>query len=241
MSAHAREELNDAWRAYRDASVGGPGAAAAAEVTRLKAAVVEARAAAATAAAAANTAKHLIDTLSGAGGAAAGSAPPPSASSADARAANARALADAKASYRVAHATMMEARGRAATASANADAALAALVEGFTAWHAAHGGGALSATGARRAGLGASLRSTGLGGVPGGEDALDEAEAFERLERDRVAAIDPDSLAFFAATKRLREAAATGGSGGGSGGGGGGGGGGAAATTGTLRSMVRAR
>lgn len=38
-------------------------------------------------------------------------------------------------------------------------------------------------------------------------DVLDEAEAFDRLERERVAAADPDSLAYFAASKRLRQGA----------------------------------
>ena len=35
-------------------------------------------------------------------------------------------------------------------------------------------------------------------------DALDVGEAFDRLEMDRVAAEDPDSLAYFHAQKRFQ-------------------------------------
>jgi hypothetical protein len=48
---------------------------------------------------------------------------------------------------------------------------------------------------------------SGGGGAGFGDDALDDGEAFERMEMERVVGTEPDSLAYFNATKRLRQGA----------------------------------
>lgn len=72
-------------------------------------------------------------------------------------------------------------------------------------------------SGARQQGFGAtatydwttsSAGGPGNGGAGGaGDDALDDAEAFEKMEMERVTAAEPDSVAYFSATRKIRQGA----------------------------------
>ena len=83
-------------------------------------------------------------------------------------------------------------------ASKEVDAARRLLLDAFEAWVA------------KNSTLGGISRGDGFGddtgGLEGGEeeDPLDFGEKFDQLELARVAAADPDSLAFFNAKKNLR-------------------------------------
>jgi hypothetical protein len=46
-----------------------------------------------------------------------------------------------------------------------------------------------------------------VGGLDGGGDVLDDAEAFEKMELAKVTAVEPDSAAYFTATRRIRQGA----------------------------------
>jgi len=68
----------------------------------------------------------------------------------------------------------------------------AQLLSEFDLWFTAQGGG--DGEGAEAA----AVTATDDG------DVLDDGEAFDRLEMERVASQDPDSLAYFNAQKRMR-------------------------------------
>jgi kinesin family protein 6/9 len=187
-SSSPARDANVAWKRFRESSTGA-GPSLVARITALRKELAVHRDAATAAAKAVNVAKERLDALS---------VQTRTATSEEQRIALARQVSETKAAYRSAHAVLQEERRLFQEAEAGVDAASVELVKAFEAWH-------LSATGD-------SLRPTALSGqfagfnTDGGkEDELDEAEAFERLERDRVASVDPDSLAFFTATKRLRQ------------------------------------
>ncbi len=78
--------------------------------------------------------------------------------------------------------------GAVAQASEELDNRRAGVLEAFETWFAAN----------------APAEAKGGPDVDDDGDALDVGEAFERLEMDRVAAEDPDSLAYFHAQKRFQ-------------------------------------
>lgn len=191
----SRDEVNELWRRYRSVESGGPGAAAAASIGIHKAKLHGLREAVNACALAVNAAKTRIDTL------AATQQQQQGAGSEDARASLAKSLVEAKTAYRSQHSRLQSTREELSAVVATVDRLTAELIDSFERW-AQHGGSGGSGLMGRERGM---LLGTLSPRVGGGEDVLDEAEAFERLERERVAAIDPDSLAFFSATRGLRQ------------------------------------
>lgn len=194
------------WSRYKGA--GGAGAGAAAALGRAKDKAAASKQATATAGKEVNSCKARIDALTASGSAA-----------------DAATLPEAKLLYRGAHARYTAAKAEADRQAAAADALAAELVAGFERWlvqqgmlPASSGGGMgmdggdaagdmaafLSGTGTGTGtGASAGINYLGLGGA--GEEPLDEGEAFERMERERVRKSEPDSLAFFNATRLLRQ------------------------------------
>ena len=100
-----------------------------------------------------------------------------------------RAGRDAKRDYRDAHGAWLAARRDHAAAALDVDATKAQLVDDFQQFFAQ------------------LQRRAGLAEEAGPGDKLDDQEAFDKLEMERVAAQDPDALAFFRAQKTRRATA----------------------------------
>ena len=100
-----------------------------------------------------------------------------------------RAGRDAKRDYRGAHGAWLAARRDHAAAALDVDATKAQLVDDFQQFFAQ------------------LQRRAGLAEEAGPGDKLDDQEAFDKLEMERVAAQDPDALAFFRAQKTRRATA----------------------------------
>jgi len=100
-----------------------------------------------------------------------------------------RAGRDAKRDYRDAHGAWLAARRDHAAAALDVDATKAQLVDDFQQFFAQ------------------LQRRAGLAEDAGPVDKLDDQEAFDKLEMERVAAQDPDALAFFRAQKTRRATA----------------------------------
>ena len=122
-------------------------------------------------------------------------------------------LKDAKKAYKSCFEQMQQSKGVAMEAQAKANSLKAALASGFSKWKGngdggaratmGKGGGAPTA-GSMMTGKGEEPYPSGGGGGGGGGDQLDDQEAFDKLEIERVLANDPESLAFFHAQKTRR-------------------------------------
>ena len=111
-------------------------------------------------------------------------------------------LREAKRSYKNGYETLQRTKTAVTQVQAALDAAKIDIANGFSAYTGSSGkyfagnGGGNNQT---QSSMGAS---NGMGGTGGDKDGeLDDQEAFDRLEEDRVMASDPDSLAFFHANK----------------------------------------
>ncbi|KAJ1407251.1 hypothetical protein B484DRAFT_403869, partial [Ochromonadaceae sp. CCMP2298] len=122
----------------------------------------------------------------------------------------AKEIKDAKQAYRNCFDQMTKHRKAAMSAQVRAEELKIELGRAFNHWDT----GPLSPTGGL-GGMGSSMMggSMGMGGMrspgTGGEeehdlDQLDDQEAFDKLEIERVLASDPESLAFFHAQKTRR-------------------------------------
>ena len=122
-------------------------------------------------------------------------------------------LKDAKKAYKSCFEQMQQAKGTAMEAQAKANSLKAALASGFSKWKGNGDGGARATMGKGGAPMVSSMMSGkgeepfpggGGSGGGGGGDQLDDQEAFDKLEIERVLANDPESLAFFHAQKTRR-------------------------------------
>ena len=112
-------------------------------------------------------------------------------------------LKDAKRAYKSCFEQMQQAKGAAMEAQAKANSLKAALATGFSKW--------AGTSGAAKSNFGKNTLSAVSGNGKGDEeglaasgDQLDDQEAFDKLEIERVLANDPESLAFFHAQKTRR-------------------------------------
>jgi kinesin family protein 6/9 len=103
-------------------------------------------------------------------------------------------LREAKRSYKTAFDQMLKFKGAVSQAQLSADNSKTRLTASFAAW---------SGTGAAPASSSGDFAAS-AGGAGGDTDQLDDQEAFDRLEEERVLSNDPDSLAFFHAQKTRR-------------------------------------
>ena len=101
-----------------------------------------------------------------------------------------RELSAAKKSYRALYQDLRNAKGDLAEAANQLDALKAQLLADFEDWYSAQTGGN------EEKDLSADLEEDG--------DVLDDGEAFDKLEMEKIAASDPDSLAYFNANKKMR-------------------------------------
>lgn len=101
-------------------------------------------------------------------------------------------LREAKATYKNGYEQLQKLKVSVLQAQLSADAVKSQLTTQFSAWNAGNGGGGKD----RRFGATATAEN--------GSDQLDDQEAFDRLEEERVLANDPDSLAYFHAQKTRR-------------------------------------
>jgi kinesin family protein 6/9 len=98
-------------------------------------------------------------------------------------------LREAKAAYKSCFEALQRAKGEALEAQAKANGLRAALASSFSRWNKGPG----------------PEKTSSVTAAPGPEgDQLDDQEAFDRLEIERVLADDPQSLAFFHAQKTRR-------------------------------------
>jgi hypothetical protein len=139
-------------------------------------------------------------------------------------------LAEAKRVYRAAVETLAAKKEACAQLQEQLAALMAAMVRDFETWYASMTGrlppipvspsrdrsGSPFKSGGRQQGFGAtalydwSASATRGGGAAGGnskDDDLDDAEAFEKLELEKVTAHEPESMAFFGATRAIRQGA----------------------------------
>jgi len=98
---------------------------------------------------------------------------------------------EAKKQYRAAYEDMQTIRSDMEAAKKEADVVQAQLLTDFEQWHETTVGDEFQA---------ASTSGT----VVSGDDKLDDQEAFEKLEIERVVSQDPEQLAFFQAQKTRR-------------------------------------
>ncbi len=131
-------------------------------------------------------------------------------------------LAEAKKVYRAAYERLNAAREAGRALSAAVDAHMAGLLRDFETWYASCTGrlppipispqrdrsGSPFKSGARQQGFGATAAYDWTAAMTsGGDDALDDAEAFEKMELAKVTSAEPDSAAFFTATRKIRQGA----------------------------------
>jgi kinesin family protein 6/9 len=219
-------EANELWREYRRTA----GLEAEEALNGLRATLADRRAKHALAAKEVNTIKSRIDGLVDQLRESALRRPGTSQGGRPTTAADedARLQADlqaAKAAYRAAHERFNDVRARASAVASEIDQRTGLMVRAFQAWSATAAAAALlKGTGDLGAGLGGSgvFRDTGASisaknsfvgdsmGYSGHKanrgDILDEGEAFDYLQRERVlaATADPGSVAYFNATRRAR-------------------------------------
>ena len=110
-------------------------------------------------------------------------------------------LREAKRSYKNGYETLQRTKTAVTQVQAALDAAKIDIASGFSAYTGSSGK-FFSSTGGNNQPQTSMGGSNGMGGAGGDKDGeLDDQEAFDRLEEDRVMASDPDSLAFFHANK----------------------------------------
>jgi hypothetical protein len=146
--------------------------------------------------------------------------PPPTPEEEEARVAG--ELAEAKRAYRAAYDRLNAAKQHAAALGAEVNGHLATLLRDFETWYASCTGrlppipvspardrsGSPFKSGARQQGFGATAAYDWTATTSGGgDDVLDDAEAFEQMELARVTSSEPDSAAYFTATRRIRQGA----------------------------------
>lgn len=121
-------------------------------------------------------------------------------------------LKEAKRTYRNCFEQMQKYKNQAADEQSRVNSLKQELGSGFSEWSAAYGGRSPQHQTQQQGspdykssvgGLDTSQQSAGFGGT-GGLDQLDDQEAFDKLEMERVLANDPESLAFFNAQKTRR-------------------------------------
>ena len=105
-----------------------------------------------------------------------------------------RQLSAAKKAYRARFQELREAKSSLAEAANNVDELKAQLLSEFEAW--------FGETEVDENALGETIASGGAAVDEG--DVLDDGEAFDRMEMEKVASQDPDSLAYFNAQKRMQ-------------------------------------
>jgi hypothetical protein len=132
-------------------------------------------------------------------------------------------LADSKHAYRAAVETLAAKKEACAQLQEQLAAVMAAMVRDFETWYASMTGrlppipvspsrdrsGSPFKSGGRQQGFGATALYdwTAKGAGESKDDQLDDGEAFEKLELEKVTAHEPDSMAFFGATRAIRQGA----------------------------------
>lgn len=154
-------------------------------------------------------------------------APPPGPTLEEEEARISNELTEAKHAYRAAVDRINNARQVGAALNAEISQHLGSLLRDFETWYASCTGrlppitvspardrsGSPFKSGARQQGFGsnavydwtATMSSTGVGG--NADDVLDDAEAFEKMEIARATSVEPDSAAYFTATRKIRQGA----------------------------------
>jgi kinesin family protein 6/9 len=97
---------------------------------------------------------------------------------------------DAKKAYKVKMTAVTELRNKAGALQMQVDDMKYDLLEKFDQWHGIA--------------IGSLVDDGGGGGAMEGGEVMDDAEMFEKMELERIAATDPDSVAFFQAQKTRR-------------------------------------
>ena len=132
-------------------------------------------------------------------------------------------LAESKRTYRAAVETLAAKKEACAQLQEQLAALMAAMVRDFETWYASMTGrlppipvspsrdrsGSPFKSGSRQQGLGATALYDWSAAAKGDskDDQLDDAEAFEKLELEKVTAHEPESMAFFGATRAIRQGA----------------------------------
>jgi len=154
-------------------------------------------------------------------------APPPGPTPEEEEARLSNELLEAKHAYRAAVERINNARQVGATLNNEISQHLGSLLRDFETWYASCTGrlppipvspardrsGSPFKSGARQQGFGANavydwtatMSSAGVGG--NADDVLDDAEAFEKMEIARATSVEPDSAAYFTATRKIRQGA----------------------------------
>ena len=132
-------------------------------------------------------------------------------------------LGQAKKSYRAATERLPQCKDACTAIQDHINVHMAAMVRDFETWYASMTGrlppipvsptrdrsGSPFKSGGRQQGFGATAiydwQQGAVGGGGSSDDALDDQEAFEELEMAKVTAGEPESFAFFAATRPLRQ------------------------------------
>lgn len=96
----------------------------------------------------------------------------------------------AKKAFKARHGILTELRSKISGLQAEVDDTKFQLVEDFDKWHGIA--------------IGTLVDDGGGGGAVEGGEVMDDAEMFEKMELERIAATDPDSVAFFQAQKTRR-------------------------------------
>ena len=109
-------------------------------------------------------------------------------------------LREAKRSYKNGYETWQRSKTALNQVAAALEAVKVELAQAFSEWSASGTGNKFGGESFQRR-LSSPAGHSGRGGAGGGDGELDDQEAFDRLEEDRVMASDPDSLAFFHANK----------------------------------------
>lgn len=114
-------------------------------------------------------------------------------------------LGDEKKSYRANFTELRALKAEVADKTAEVEGLKAKLLEGFEDWFRTVNPEAAAEAEAKAAREAEEREAQMLGPVYGDDgDALDDGEAFEKLEMERVSADDPDSLAYFNAQKKMQ-------------------------------------
>ena len=134
-------------------------------------------------------------------------------------------LAESKRVYRAAVETLAAKKEACAQLQEQLSACMAAMVRDFETWYASMTGrlppipvsptrdrsGSPFKSGQRQQGFGATAIYDWTAGTKGGgasaDDQLDDQEAFEKMELEKVTAHDEGSMAFFGATRAIRQGA----------------------------------
>ncbi len=224
-------DVNVAWKMYKSSP--GLGGDASAEIVRLKTAAADRKAELAVVGGQVNSCKARIDEVQRALDLVRSSRERSAARPASARDGSvpsddefklSHELAESKKAYRVVWDKYNLVRAAAEKHAGDATAALSGLLADFETWFAqstgrlppvalspirTHGRSGGVSLGGRSHGFGAAAAHdwTAAMAIGGGDDLLDEAEAFEKLELDRVAHTAPGSESYFTATKRIRDGA----------------------------------